>query len=793
MPGIWASRLLTVFAVISLSGCGDLRTDDPAIDLDLFPHVLDMVSLGTPDLVRLETRLINFGTPESHEFLTSGWADEGVFENDGSTFCWSLGEGSTLRFTSFEQRRQTLTARLRPYRIDGPAQKIDIKLNDQPVVVLPLKGGMRTYQFKLPAGALRHGDNELTLSNIYPRKIAPGPPDLGPPGVAWDYLRFESGQEIGQPEVDGDAILLPFGAEMRFFAELTDQTVFSLERLGSSHRRGSLDIHLRVDGDEEELVHQVRASTQALNWHLGAALGLDASQPALVEISLWSVGGPRARDGQAMRLHRPQLRSAIEMITPRLASDEGPTPADQGQHTGERPNVLIYLVDTLRADHLGCYGYERETSPRINAFAADAIVFDHAYANSSWTRSTVASLFTGRLPASHGVHGRKDALTEEAATLAEVLRQGGYTTAAMITNPNVGHQFGLGQGFDVLNLLKPQKQQGRSHHVLSDSVHRAAVDWLDQPRKQPFFLYLHTIDPHAPYVSPEGARQQPPTLRVPTLDAGVADKLVDIRRLVAELSPEPVKSGSLTWMHALQGGFVEVTDDVVDDLLSLYDAEVLFNDFYFGQLIDYLKKTDLYENTIVVFVSDHGEEFHDHQGWTHGRTLYQEQIRMPLIVRFPKGPHGLRLRAVAQQIDLLPTLADVLDLPIPNGIQGESLWPGISAEHETGLEPDAARPRVVYSQLELDGISAESLVRGRFKLICTHSQSLTHGQPAGCRLFDLAADPGETVDLALQRPVLLGYLRQWLRTFEPGESGLKASPAEENVEVDKHLRALGYL
>ena len=455
-----------------------------------------------------------------------------------------------------------------------------------------------------------------------------------------------------------------------------------------------------------------------------------------------------------------------------------------GRHGGEsgRPDVVVYLVDTLRADHLGCYGYPLPVSPHVDAFARDGLLFEHTLAQSSWTRSSVASMITGTVPTVHGVHGRDDALAGGALTLAEVLSAAGYETAAFVTNRSVGPTFGFQQGFDTFEFF--QRQETEALYPKSDVVNREIFAWLDAGPRRPFLLYVHTMDPHAPYAPPPATRRELAAgVRQPQLsaeqEAAFAELLAGPAGRFGTPS-EQARLGSVPWLEALRSGVIPATPAITADMRSLYDAEIAFNDRSFGALLERLRRDGVYEDALIVFVADHGEEFDDHGSWSHGATLFQEQLRVPLILKFPGGElRGRRPKSRAQHVDLLPTVLDVLSLPIPGGLDGRSLL----AEIDTAAP--AERPG--YSHLDLDGAQAASLALGRHKLIC--------GNPFGsaCRLYDLESDPGETTDLSAQLPVLRGYLAVRMRDYRTGTGGLEAPEVEVDPELRRRLEALGYL
>lgn len=230
-----------------------------------------------------------------------------------------------------------------------------------------------------------------------------------------------------------------------------------------------------------------------------------------------------------------------------------------GKAEVRRPNIVLYVVDTVRADRLGVYGYEKPTSPRLDAFAAGAVLFENAYAQSSWTRPAVASLFTGLLPPAHRTVGRRSVLPEDATTLAEILAVHGYEGMGLVRNPNVGRAFGFAQGFSRF-----RSEDGERDETMLDRVRL----WLDerQGAEEPFFLFLHAIDPHGPYdPAPEFEEM---------FEAGGA----------------PAQYRTVRYLLGLNRGEVEPEPETAEALSRLYDAEVAQNDRAFGELLDELER-----------------------------------------------------------------------------------------------------------------------------------------------------------------------------------------------------------
>jgi choline-sulfatase len=422
-----------------------------------------------------------------------------------------------------------------------------------------------------------------------------------------------------------------------------------------------------------------------------------------------------------------------------------------------RPDVIVYLVDTLRADHLGCYGYPRETSPRIDAFAAESVLFEDAVAQSAWTRPAVTSLLTGLDPRSHGVQERLDALPMSFHTLPETLRREGYQTAAFVSSAVITAKFGFHQGFDTFR--QRVKETIEPARPTSEWVNEETLRWLEQrDPDRPFFLFLHTLDPHMPYQPPEPFR----------------------RRLAPGADP---RAGLLERVVALRDGLRPSTARDREEISALYDAEIAANDAAFGRLVAALRARGLYDSLLLVFVSDHGEELLEHGGWEHGATLYQELVHVPLLLKLPGGAGaGRRIGETVRQIDVLPTVLDVLGVKVPPDTQGRSLLPLLQAP--------SRRPPAAFSSLDLDGRRIESVILRNRKLIHT----LAHDRrPAGLELYDLASDPGERRNLAADDPATVRGLSWLLEQRARAGTPEKAPQVPLDPELEEQLRALGYL
>jgi len=377
---------------------------------------------------------------------------------------------------------------------------------------------------------------------------------------------------------------------------------------------------------------------------------------------------------------------------------------------GSRPNVLVYLVDTLRADHLGCYGYPRPTSPQVDAFAEECVFFERGTTQTSWTKPSVGTLFTGMLPTNHGAMRREHALRPDVPTLAQTMKAAGYATGAVVTNPNVLPVYGFSAGFDDYVDLESMGRRTRA-----ETVHEAAFEWLDEHQGEPFFLYLHARDPHDPLEPPEPWRE---------------------RFLPKQVPDDELKAEVYT-------------------RVGLYDGEIAYWDDEMGKLFAELKARGLYDNTIIVLLSDHGEEFADHGQYGHGATLYQEQLHVPLMMRLPGGKLASQVEAPVRVVDIGPSLCELLGLELPRPTDGISFVDAILGRE--GYAP------ILYAELNHDSHLISSYSDGRYKFVRREARG---DHKSGTQLFDLQDDPHERKDLSEERPDIARKFSEELSVIE---------------------------
>jgi arylsulfatase A-like enzyme len=372
---------------------------------------------------------------------------------------------------------------------------------------------------------------------------------------------------------------------------------------------------------------------------------------------------------------------------------------------GGRSNVLLVSIDCLRADHVGCYGYARPTTPTIDSLAARGYLFRRAIAQSSWTLPSHASLLTSLYLKSHGVGTSRDALSSQALTLAEVLRDAGYCTAAVVSGGLLAPAYGLSQGFDLYDAVCCTPASTDPRNWCTDSRARA---WLERGCRAPFFLFLHYWDVHAPY--------EPPA---------PYDTL---------FAPGTHGDSDAGGFSGNERGRMTAASARRDSCVALYDGEIAQTDRYLSKLFRELRELGLSENTLVVVTSDHGDEFQEHGGAGHGHTLFQELVHVPLIWACPGGAaHPRKVDEVVQSIDIAPTVLEFLGLEAPAQMEGSSFMRPLAGKRR--------EPRPAFTELRKGNLKA---------VVLEESKLIRRGATQPASAYDLAADPGEQDPLPSQ-------------------------------------------
>ena len=454
-------------------------------------------------------------------------------------------------------------------------------------------------------------------------------------------------------------------------------------------------------------------------------------------------------------------------------SDEGGAPPAVPATLTERPNIILVMVDTLRADHLSCYGGDRPTPAMCGLAEGEGSRFE-GFAHASWTKPATATLLASLLPSSHGVMSKPAALSQDVELLPEVLQDRGYSTGGIVSNINLAASFGFRQGYDEYHYLGPDylfgADESSSKLILyqiarrvffrvkpglrvgdfyqsAETVNGVAFDFLERHADSRFFLFLHYMDPHDPY------------FEHPWNGTGVAR--------ASNQHPDP---------------------SLAEEMHRLYKGEIQYLDGHFAKLIEKLKSEGVYDDTMIALVADHGEEFYEHGGWWHGTTLYDEQIRVPFLVKWPKGraPANRGNGEIGRMLDVAPTLIGAAGATIPPAMQGLDLGTSLGSRNE--------RDRMVFAEEDHEGNVLRAIRTEHWKWI-----EANEGNPRGLptlELFEVGKDPGETKNVADETAWVVDELRGHADAQESlassqsvgGGGAAELTPMEEQA-----LRDLGYL
>jgi arylsulfatase A-like enzyme len=443
-----------------------------------------------------------------------------------------------------------------------------------------------------------------------------------------------------------------------------------------------------------------------------------------------------------------------------------------------QPDLVLVVIDALRADHLGSYGYPRPTSPHIDRLAGQGILFTNASAPSSWTRPSIASLFTSRWPSEHGAVSMLEPLSGKLPTLAERLREAGYLTIGISANfVHVTKGSGLARGFEVWRSFSKPAEEGSSEEIWTGKrgsgqatlrapsgaeVNAAVIRRIPAPDVGPIFLYVHYMEPHSPYVPP------------PRFLARIAGERTGEGRREAATND---------YLLDLAARRVQLGDAERQELVDLYDAEIAAVDEAVGDLVAALQERDRWKNTVMLITSDHGEEFADHGGWFHAINLHSESLRVPLVVHDARGLRtGVRRSEPVDLLDVPLTLLALAGISAPAGMRGRNL-----------LDSDPAPPRDLVAELHEDRAFERRIGPRSHRLALTRWPWKTIVNRDGdAWAYQLERDPLETNALPPgQAPAdLLSSARDLERRFDSRESRPQATEPDESTR--EGLRALGY-
>lgn len=462
-----------------------------------------------------------------------------------------------------------------------------------------------------------------------------------------------------------------------------------------------------------------------------------------------------------------------------------PAPPPSATPAGRDTNpIIIYLIDTLRADRLGVYGYPQPTSPRLDALAKESVVFEQAYAPAPWTLPSVASILTSSFACEHGLTAAGVALSPALPTLAERLQALGYATGAYYQNASAGPMAALDRGYQISELRQPEL----------GSLAGVAREFIGRTRG-PFLLYLHTMEPHNAFDVAE--RDIRPFGHVSVDDRETYRATGDVHRVAMMADLRKADAAKLAAAEADLERSARELSRMQAQIRILYDAAVRRADTNLGETLDALRESGVLDRALLIVLSDHGEEFGEHGGWFHGQSVYEEMIRVPLLVRFPGGEHaGRRIAARVSLLDLVPTLLDYLGhAEACSGCRGRSLLPLLGAPG-TYESPAVTAVRIgwqYYSrrlQARIGDVNIAVREGSR--------KSIWNAEPDTVELYDLATDPGEQSNrAALEGDAALQARRQgaaWLAECRAqAKPPLDRSGQALDEATRENLRALGYI
>src|SRR5262245_24921138 len=453
--------------------------------------------------------------------------------------------------------------------------------------------------------------------------------------------------------------------------------------------------------------------------------------------------------------------------------------------------VVFVLIDALRADRLGCYGYgDRPTSPRLDALAADGVRFAHAISSTPWTLPSMATVFTSLYPTVHGANLASPlepwvrdhahfkpvtALDESRTTLAEILHAQGFATAGFINGWYPGPEFGFAQGFD--------RYDANVHPGIRFNI-EALLGWLDATQPRRFFVYLHTGEVHSPYTPP----QPYPLFSTDSPDPqarAVGLALDEERTRYRQWDFDPDYHG---WLDGSWESLASIrstrrpTPRDVEHLGAIYDRGIAYTDYWIGELVEGLRQRGLLERTAVIITSDHGDELWDHGGIEHCRTYFEEMMHVPLIMRIPAAARGQVIEEQVGLLDLTPTILDLLGVTSNVPFQGRSIMPLLRG----GTLPE----RPVFGEAsQIEGLRA----------VRTNAWKYVHPDGVPPQLYDLRVDPRERTNVcAAEAATCTGFgveLAQWEQAMaaEVARRALpEAVPARVDGQTRERLRQLGY-
>jgi len=411
------------------------------------------------------------------------------------------------------------------------------------------------------------------------------------------------------------------------------------------------------------------------------------------------------------------------------------------KESGKHMNVLLVAIDTLSARHMGCYGYRRDTCPYMDTLAAENALFESLYCQAIPTQPSYTSLFTGQYAVTHGIvsHGGTRVLSRDAPWLPSLLRDAGYTTCAV--DNLYGHKEWFSRGYEFY--ITPRLTGEYAQAVPCESYNTRAIPWLESHADEPFFMFVHYWDPHTPYIPPKEYRSL----------FYEGDPCDPANKSLEGLEHHPLGGVWQSWFDRLMPG---ITD--ADYIVAMYDSEIRYVDDGLRELVDALARTGAADRTLIIILSDHGEMMYRHRMYFDHHGLYDQDIHVPLIIRWPShAGRGIRIPHLVQHIDIAPTILEALGLEVPPQMEGSSLVPYLTGERDEPLYP-------YLVSLECTRMMKWALRKDGYKFILARQRDYLNNPMR--ELYELASDPDELHNLAEERSevaaAMEATLEEWI-------------------------------
>jgi arylsulfatase A-like enzyme len=713
--------------------------------------------------LRNEGLLVDFGTTDYFKYALGGWRTGWgrSFIRDGVAYTHVTGVTTRLYF--HWDRSEALVVRFRAKPIGG--KYFSLYMNDKPVQKVDLTSNeWAVYSIEIPSSSVRAGENYLLLRWDATQKSA-GEDLAG----AMDYIHLlpaslsdrksilpthsAVGGKARAGKDEAPALLLAGGMSLGYWIEVPrDEPLFgfNLGLVGKDAPEMSLKVSASTDGSGPvELFSRTIQGTEAGKF-----------RPEGVDLS--------PLRGKVVRLDIAALSGAptearLALVEPGLYT-KSPPPAPAKPPRKAR-NAIVVMIDTLRADHLAPYAKTRVQTPVLDRFAREGVLFERFSAVEDWTKPSCATMLTGLYPCTHKTQTDMVRLPSSVRMISEELKGRGVATGAFIANGYVSGKFGFEKGWDHYTNYIREGKKTDAEYVFAD-----AASWIEASKDKRFYAYVHTIDPHVPY--------SPPKDFLEMYDKEPYSGPVEPR--MTHLLLEDIKKDKF-----------KPTERDKERIKALYDGEISYHDKWFGGFLQKLNDLGLLEDTMVVVVSDHGEEFWDHGSVGHGHQIHQELIHVPFACMW-KGvlPPQTRVPDNHDHSCLVPTIFDAMQLAPPKYLEGESVLRRMLGNPTTG-------PHAGFSTHQND---RQAVWSGRWKL-------LMRG-PVKTYLYDVEDDVASTKDLDEDHPIALTYMRTLLGQFQgaPDKSRWRSRTmahksdlevVEEKVEMDEELeeqlKALGYV